>query len=361
MTASFQTDGAGLRAEQNAGDELDYTLDWAESLEGGDEITESEWTSDPGISVGRKSHTASTATCWLSGGIADRWYRVTNTIVTETSRRESRSFRVFVRGADVGAGVRSVFPDLAAAVATMRRDKLLGVQQTYLAGQPVSDEYLLAKLLAAEAAVERQLRVFLTPVEILPSGATQEERAAFDADGVRWIEEPGYDHERGQQTTDAWGALSLRQRPVIAIHGIRFAFPSVQDKLLDIPDNWIRLDKKYGRLQLVPVQSASYFGAASGLILTSMSTGMTLPGALQIRYRAGLQNVARDYPDLLNLITKTAVLDLIDDLFLASGGSTSVDGLSQSFTFSSDTHRQAIDQKLDRLRQSILGIRLAVF
>jgi hypothetical protein len=91
-----------------------------------------------------------------------------------------------------------------------------------------------------------------------------------------------------------------------------------------------------------------------------MSTGMTLPGALQIRYRAGLQNVPRDYPDLLNLIQKLAVLDTLDDLFLGTSGSTSVDGLSQSFTWDSSVHRETMDDKLDALRQSLSGIRLAV-
>ena len=363
MQTSFKTDAAGgLWTEQDAGSLLDYTLDWSAGMDADDVIAESAWTADPGLLIGTKSYTDTLTTAWLSGGIAGRSYVVTNTVTTNTGRRDRRSFRVIVTdAAGLGAGVRSVFGDLAATVAAMRRDRLLGPQQTYMAGLQLSDEYLLAKLLAAEAYVERALRTFLTPVEILPSGATQEERDAFDAAGVRWIEEPGYDHERGTQTTDAWAAMSLRHRPVIAVHGIIFAFPNVTDHLLTIPNNWIRLDKKYGRLQLVPVQSAGYFGAASGLILTSMSTGMTLPGALQIRYRAGLQNVSRDYPDLLNLIQKLAILDALDDQFIGSGGSTSVDGLSQSFTFSGDSHRDAIDKKLEVLRQSLLGIRLAVF
>lgn len=356
MATSFHNDASGIWAEQAAGAELDYTLDWTDSLDGGDTIADSQWTADPGLLVDRRSFDDATVTAWVSGGIGGRSYLVTNTITTGTGRRDSRTFRIFVRNpAGVGAGIASVFGDLPAAIAMMRRDRLMGPQQAYMAGVQLSDEFLLGKLLAAERSAEKALRVFLTPCELLPSGATDEERDALDAAGIRWQEEAGYDHEG---YSGNWGALDLRHRPVIAIHEVRFCYPDPKSTLFTAPPEWIRLDKKYGRLQLVPTQSVGGF-AVSNLVIASLNAGQTVPLAIQIRYRAGLRNAARDYPDVLNLILKLAVLDTLDDQFMPTGGSSSVDGLSQSMQWDGSKHHKELDTKFEKMRSSLHGIRMA--
>jgi hypothetical protein len=340
MATSFHNDASGIWAEQAAGAELDYTLDWTDSLDDGDTIADSQWTADAGLLVDHRSFDDSSVTAWFSGGIGGRSYLVTNTITTGTGRRDSRSFRVFVRNpAGVGAGIASVFGDLPAAIAMMRRDRLMGPQQTYM----------------AERTAEKALRVFLTPCELLPSGATDAERDAFDAAGIRWQEEAGYDHEG---YSGNWGALDLRHRPVIDIHEVRFCYPDPKSTLFVAPPEWIRLDKKYGRLQLVPTQSVGGF-AVSNLVIASLNAGQTVPLAIQVRYRAGLRNAARDYPDVLNLILKQAVLDTLDDQFMPTGGSSSVDGLSQSMQWDGSKHHKELDAKFEKLRSSLHGIRMA--
>lgn len=362
MATSFHSDAGGLRAEQSSGSSLDYTLDWAESLDAGDVIADSQWSVEAGIVAGQQSYDDSTTTAWLSGGVGGRSYAVTNTIVTSSGRRDTRTFRVFVTDAGgLGSGIKSVLGSLPQAIAALRRDRLMGPTRAWMPNSDISDEYILDKLLAAERYVERRLRTFLTPREILPSGATEQERLALEAAGETVVDDPGHDMEPGNQGPNAWGPIDLRHRPVIAIHSIRFAFPSPTSTVLEIPAQWLRLDKKYGRLQFVPVQSAGAFGAFSGLILTALSSNNVIPQAYQIRYRAGLENAARDYPDLLNLVKRLAVLDILDDQFLPTSGSTSVDGLSQSTSWDASGFRQAIDDKLDALRQSMAGIRLSVF
>ena len=360
MAATFQTDGGGaLYAEQWSGSFLDYTLDWSDALEDGDSIAQSEWTHEPGIIVARKSFTDTGATSWISGGLAGVSYLVRNTITTGTGRQDSRSFRVFVRAAEaLGAGLpASIFPSLPAAVASLRRDRLAGPAQLWLAGVELSDEYLLDKLLVAERHAERRLRLFLTPREMVAEDAPEEEVAALEAAGHRVEREPGYDFEPGGLGGDNWTAISLRHPPVLAIHSCEFRFAGGFTYL--VPPAWFRLDSKVGRLQLVPtgVQALLQMG---GQALSVIGGGRTWPLGVRIRYRSGLANARRDHPDLLDLIAKIAVLDVLDDQFMPSSGSISADGLSQTQQWDSGKHRAAIDARLDAIRQSMRGLRLAV-
>lgn len=358
MATSFRSDGGGLWADQDAGSELDYSLDWAESLDPGDYIADSAWTSDPGIVIDRRSVSDTITTAWASGGLAGRSYAVSNRITTSTGRVDVRRFRIFVRSIGGSAYQHSVFGDLGAAVAELRRDRLYATQ-VWMAGVELSDEYLLDKLRGAERMIERELRIFLTPTTMIPSTATQEERDALDDAGIRWEEEPGYDHEPRQMGGEQWGAIDLRHTPVIDVQEIRFAYPDPRSTLFVVPAEWLRLDKKYGRLQLVPTMTAGTIGL-SGMVLSALNAGRTVPLAIQARYRAGLADVPRRHPDLLSLIKRAAVLDVLDDQFMAASGSVSADGLSQTLQWDSGKHRDVIDTKLGVLRQSLQGILLAV-
>jgi hypothetical protein len=79
-------------------DVLDYMIDWTAWL-GTDSIATSTWVVPVGLTKTTDSHTATTATIWLSGGTANSTYTVTNHIVTAGGRIEDRSlkFRVLDR------------------------------------------------------------------------------------------------------------------------------------------------------------------------------------------------------------------------------------------------------------------------
>lgn len=81
---------------------IDFTFDYngdypGPYLESGEEIVDSTWTAEPGITIASSSYDATTTTVWLSGGTKDTDYVVTNTIETSLGRTDSRRMTVQVR------------------------------------------------------------------------------------------------------------------------------------------------------------------------------------------------------------------------------------------------------------------------
>lgn len=74
---------------------LDYSVDWSRWLDG-DEIATSDWTVPTGLTKVSDTKTATKTTAWLSGGVADESYTVTDRITTTGGRTEDRSFIVKV-------------------------------------------------------------------------------------------------------------------------------------------------------------------------------------------------------------------------------------------------------------------------
>ena len=75
---------------------LDYGLDWSNWLASGETISSSSWVVETGLTKDSSSNTTTTTTVWLSGGIAGRTYRITNSIVTSTGREDDRSILIKV-------------------------------------------------------------------------------------------------------------------------------------------------------------------------------------------------------------------------------------------------------------------------
>lgn len=250
----------------------------------------------------------------------------------------------------------SLFPDIEDAVAVLRRDRLAA---PHLASASFSDDYLAGQLLAAEADAESALRVYLSPVEILPETATQEDKDLLDDEGIRWEEEPGYDLEPDFFSGERWGYLLTRQRPIIAVHSLQFVYPAPFRGIFTVPADWIRLDKKYGHIRLVP-GSQSFNAPLSIGVMQVLGGGRGIPQMLQLRYTAGLQNAASKYPDLLDLVQRMAALRLLQGLFPAASGSISADGLSESTSMDLSKYQSDIDSHLERLRQRLQGPQLIV-
>lgn len=253
----------------------------------------------------------------------------------------------------------SLFTSASYAATLLRQDRLILARSILGSTDALSDEYLHAQLLAAQADIERALRVFVEPVEVLPEGATQDERDALDDVGTRWVEEPGYDMDPGFFRGESWGYIVTRHRPIISVHSIRFAYPQPFTAIWEIPAGWIRLDRKYGHIRLVPGTQA-IAAPLSSWVMQVLGGGRTIPHMIQVRYRAGLANAARDYPDLLDLIQKSAVLRILDDSMPPQSGSISADGLSRSTSIDTSKYREQIDARIDRLRDAIHGVRCMV-
>lgn len=253
----------------------------------------------------------------------------------------------------------ALFSDLQAA-ATMVQQRYGGVFAKYADAAAASTEAIESALLAAEADASRRLRTHFAPTTIIPDDASEDEREELEAMGERYATESAYDYEPALWTPDNWGYLVLRQRPVIRIERIEFAYPAPTACIFRMPDNWIRLDRKAGHVRFVPNGPSLQAGPMSVFILSSMAGGRIIPGMIRVRYVAGLQDAARDFPDLVDVVKKMAVLRILQSAFLPQSGSISADGLSQSASVDVEKWHDGIVDKLGDLRDAIHGIRMMV-
>lgn len=95
MSTTFKIDTDGLYyIEKDPSAVLDYALDWSDWLVA-DTITGTPtWTVPTGLTKDSQSNTTTTATAWLSGGVAGMSYTVACKIVTAGGRTDERSFRI---------------------------------------------------------------------------------------------------------------------------------------------------------------------------------------------------------------------------------------------------------------------------
>ena len=252
----------------------------------------------------------------------------------------------------------TLFADKDQAVKELRRDRLVSAAANLFPGVPLDDDYLWRKLMAAEAQASRALRTFFTPRQVYSTYSDTGTMAMVNASPLPLYEEPGYDFDPSMFMGGAWGAIELRNRPAIAVQSIAFNYPQQVDTIFQVPLEWLRMDKKYGRIQFVPL--GTFLTGQLGTYILSAIGSYQMPLMVQVAYTAGLTNAVEQYPDLTDTIKKMAVLSIIEDQYLPASASTSIDGGSQSLSFDADKYQDGIDKRLTRLRQSIQGIMLGV-
>jgi hypothetical protein len=78
---------------------LDYGVDWATRgwLATGETIIDSDWIVPTGLTKESETLSGGLAIVWLSGGVADRGYSVTNQITTSAGRVDQRTIEIRVR------------------------------------------------------------------------------------------------------------------------------------------------------------------------------------------------------------------------------------------------------------------------
>ena len=74
---------------------LNIGLNWAEWLET-DTITLSEWTADTELTLSRKQNTTTTTSCYVSGGILNKTYQITNKITTADGKVDTRYVTIVI-------------------------------------------------------------------------------------------------------------------------------------------------------------------------------------------------------------------------------------------------------------------------
>lgn len=235
-----------------------------------------------------------------------------------------------------------IFPSKIAAVAEIRRDRLVLLSGSIMPDLQISDDYIWGKLLAAEATIAHMIRVPLVPTRFFPLDPTDEQIAELPA-GQPWDVDPGYDLEPGNFMGDRWGLIVTRQKPVQSIIALRYVYPSPHTTIVDVPKDWIRADKRMGQIQIVPT-GTSYTTMLGAIWLSSVTNGRQLPFTIQLDYVAGIKDIHKEYPDLIDAIKKMAALKLVEDAFLPQSGSISADGLSQSSSVDTSKYHDSIDR-----------------
>lgn len=274
-------------------------------------------------------------------------------IVTVSTGGSERSWLTYVE-VDSGDEDKTALFARGTSVSQFRADRFR--QVFALTGANVSDDYIWAKLVSAEAEAQRSLHVFFQPTTLFPDEPTQAEVDALA--GGAWAVDPGYDMDQDLLQPGGWSFLTLRQKPVIEVSSIKFAYPTV-GTVFTIPPAWIKLDRKYGHVRFIPTGNA-FTGQWSGMMAGAM--GMQgAPQSIEVRYRAGLRNAAKDYPDLVSVVQRLAMAHMLTDAVLPASSSISADGLSQSKSPPDLEKLMAdIDKSLDGLRQRIHGVPMMV-
>lgn len=356
--------------EKDKDEQLDYTFDWSTWLADGDAIASSAWVADPGVDIVNQSIAGTEATVFLSGGQQTTWYAITNTVISTSfpPRIGQRVLKVFVKADETAQDQMgtALFPNKFSAVASLRADRLMVAAAGALPSVKVSDDYIWSKLIAAEAETSRDLRVYFQPTNIIPDDAPQSEVDAMIASGQPWAQEAAYDYDSSFFRGEHWGYIRAKQKPIISVSSLRFVYPSPTTQVFEIPKDWIRLDKKYAHIRLVPT-GVGAIGPMAIYPMQMMYGGSGVPFMVQLRYQAGLTNAAANWPDLVDLVQKRAVLSILTDSYLPQSGSISADGLSQTLSVDMSKYYDLIDIKMNGpkganggLMTAIHGIRMDV-
>lgn len=281
----------------------------------------------------------------LSGAFGLRRYR----LIVETLALGTRS-SLFVR--DI-------------VVDEIRRDQLMIAAAGVLPGIELDDEYIWDKLRAAEAELAHELRVPLVPTRFFPIQPTDQEMEALD--GAAWAIDPGYDYDPDMFRGDKWGYVVTRHRPIISVQYMRFCYPTQDQGFFDVPREWLRIDARVGHIRIIPASAGILVGSA-GFALSTLIHRRSVPDMVQISYTAGLKDATLNFPELIDVVKKKAVLKVMMDVYLPQSGSISADGLSQSMSVDVGRYADNIDSIINGgkgsnggLMAAIHGVRAMVF
>lgn len=355
-----------LWVQQDKDARTNYKFNLAPLLpDAGDTLTSVSWVPGAGITVDG-SFSGTEAAAWISGGSVSTWYSCVVSWQSQSGAAGQLVLRIFILAdaeLDVEMG-SALFPNKFTAIAQLRRDNLLVAAESYSVVNELSDDYLWGKLRAAEEELSMVLRVKFQPTQFFPLPPTQAEIDALN--GMPWEEDPAYDYDPEMFGADKWGFLATRQRPIVSVQRLRYSYPSAEQTIFDIPLDWLKFDKKYGQIRIVPTSHGSTV-LLNTYLLQLLGASRHIPHMLQLTYVAGLTNAIRDYPHLVDAVKKTAVLKIIEDSFLPQSGSISADGLSQSMSVDMSKYSDSINEILygpkgsnGGLMAAIHGVKLAV-
>ncbi len=215
--------------------------------------------------------------------------------------------------------------------AEIREDYLFGTILSVVKKSALSDRYLCNKIRGQEDALERELGILWQATRI----RSEPDPGDTDFDLI----EPAYDYTSDFFVGESWGSLKLRRAPVRSVQRLVFAYPNIDAKTFTVPSKWIRLDRDYGFIRLVP-DGLAVMTSFSGYILSVLSGGRGIPQTINVDYTAGFgagnldvaTTLTSHYMDYLEHLKFSVVADIIRDSMLPQSGSINADGLSRSIS-----------------------------
>ncbi len=256
----------------------------------------------------------------------------------------------------------ALFPIKAVAIETLKNDHLIRVAGNYWPDVTLQNSYIWEQLRAAENEAEHILRIPLQPIEIFPNSTPQ-----FDIDAwvssnpdKRYEIEEGYDYEGVMYKSNRWAFIVTRRKPIQKVTSYDFVYPMAGNVVFSIPSSWIRVDKHAGSIQIIPSGPLLGQGNLNTFFISLIQGGRDIPQMIKIRYTAGLSDAISQYPSLVALVKRMAVLRMIDDAFIPDSTSLSADGLSESLSVTISNYEDKKDKELQTLRQKLQGIQLMV-
>lgn len=76
---------------------LDYGFDWSLWLASGETVSTSTWEVDSGLTPSSPSIAGAVTATFVEGGVAGSSYKITNTIVTDIGRKDSRTIKLYCK------------------------------------------------------------------------------------------------------------------------------------------------------------------------------------------------------------------------------------------------------------------------
>lgn len=221
---------------------------------------------------------------------------------------------------------------------------------------PLDGQFIAQKIAVAEDYLERELalrwkptRVFSDVFARLRAMQPTSRLALFEKsdqhptgfDRLTDIAEPAYDYTMDFWAEERWGFMQLNYRPVRDVSKFVFAFPGAMP-VWEPPLTWLRLDQKFGTIQLVPSTAEAVYVSFNAFLLGTLAGGRGLPQSIYVDYEVGFDadELTSNHQDLLELVRLTATLSIfgIAQTAIAPGGAGStslgLDGLSRSVGFS---------------------------
>lgn len=237
-------------------------------------------------------------------------------------------------------------------VSELKARYMFGVDLTNDKGEPLSDATFTHYILSAIRWLEHEL-----DIPILPTAFCERQ-------------------DYYKEDYEAFMLIRLDNYPVISVESVAAQYPSGQS-IVEFPQEWYRLNKPEGHLQIVPTAGtlSEILVGQGGAFLPAIYNGMrSLPQLFEVNYTAGFEagKVPRNIVDIIGMFAAMGPFNIFGDLIAGAGiasVSLSLDGLSQSIgTTSSATnagygariiqYSKQIKDQIPRLRQYYKGIRM---